>query len=56
MQSRTLGRESRRLELTGVGSLTPAQRRVAELAARGLSNPEVAQALFLSIPSRESTG
>jgi DNA-binding CsgD family transcriptional regulator len=34
--------------LSGVESLTPAEWRVAELAAEGLSNPEIAQALFLT--------
>lgn len=32
----------------GVDSLTPAERRVAELAASGKSNPEIAQALFVT--------
>lgn len=34
--------------VAGVESLTPSQRRVAELAAAGRSNPEIAQALFVS--------
>jgi DNA-binding CsgD family transcriptional regulator len=33
---------------TGPESLTVAERRVAELAAEGLSNPEIAQALFVT--------
>ena len=33
---------------TGVERLTVAERRVAELAARGYSNPRIAQALFVT--------
>ena len=34
--------------LTGPGSLTPSERRIAELAATGQSNREIAQALFVT--------
>jgi DNA-binding CsgD family transcriptional regulator len=34
--------------LTGVDALTPSERRVARMAADGLSNPQIAQALFLT--------
>jgi DNA-binding CsgD family transcriptional regulator len=51
---RLAGGRPRRLVLSGVGSLTPAQRRVAELAAEGLSNREVAQALFVTIRTVET--
>ncbi len=37
-----------RLELTGIDALTPAERRVCELAALELSNREVAQKLFVT--------
>jgi ATP/maltotriose-dependent transcriptional regulator MalT len=42
------GARPRRLTLTGVDALTTSQRRVADMAARGLLNPEIAQALFIS--------
>jgi len=32
----------------GPGALTPGERRIADLAAQGLSSPQIAQALFLS--------
>ena len=35
-------------EATGVEQLTASELRVAELAADGLSNPEIAQALFVT--------
>jgi DNA-binding CsgD family transcriptional regulator len=42
------GARPRRLVLTGVDALTAQEHRVAELAAEGLSNPEIAQALFVT--------
>jgi ATP/maltotriose-dependent transcriptional regulator MalT len=38
----------RRQRMTGPESLTPSERRVAQLAAAGRSNPDIAQALFLT--------
>jgi DNA-binding CsgD family transcriptional regulator len=34
--------------VTGISALTPSELRVARLAARGMSNPEIAQALFVT--------
>ena len=45
---RACGARPRRLVLRGVESLTPTERRVAGLVADGLSNPEVAQTMFVT--------
>lgn len=42
------GARPRRNRLTGPEALTPSERRVARLAAEGKTNPEIAQALFLT--------
>lgn len=42
------GGRPRRPRATGADALTPSERRVAEMAASGMSNPEIAQALFLT--------
>jgi DNA-binding CsgD family transcriptional regulator len=42
------GARPRRIALSGVDSLTPSERRVAELAAEGPTNREIAQTLFVT--------
>ena len=42
------GARPRRVALSGVASLTPSERRVAEMAADGPTNREIAQALFVT--------
>jgi DNA-binding CsgD family transcriptional regulator len=42
------GARPRRIALSGVESLTPSERRVAEIAAQGQSNREIAQGLFIT--------
>ncbi|HEX5909419.1 MAG TPA: LuxR C-terminal-related transcriptional regulator, partial [Thermoleophilaceae bacterium] len=42
------GARPRRTAVTGVGALTPSERRVAEMAAEGMVNREIAQALFVT--------
>jgi DNA-binding CsgD family transcriptional regulator len=48
-----LGFRPRRDANTGIDALTGSQRRVAELAAQGLSNREIAQALFVTVRTVE---
>ena len=45
---RATGARPRRLVLAGVEALTASERRVAELAAQGLTNLEIAQSLFIT--------
>jgi DNA-binding CsgD family transcriptional regulator len=47
------GARPRRRALSGSDALTPSERRVAWLAADGLSNPEIAQALFVTMRTVE---
>ena len=50
---RLAGARPRRALLTGVESLTPAEARIARMAAAGRSNKEIAQALFLTVKTVE---
>jgi DNA-binding CsgD family transcriptional regulator len=47
------GARPRRIALTGIESLTPSERRVAEMAAEGPTNREIAQALFVTAKTVE---
>jgi DNA-binding CsgD family transcriptional regulator len=51
---RASGVRLRRDALSGAESLTASERRIAEMAADGASNPEIAQALFLTVKTVES--
>ncbi|GAA4748187.1 ATP-binding protein [Actinomycetospora chibensis] len=51
---RASGARPRRLAMTGADALTASERRVAELAADGLSNRDVAQALFVTTKTVET--
>ena len=47
------GARPRTLVLTGVDALTASERRVARMAAEGMSNKEIAQALFVTVKAVE---
>ena len=47
------GARPRRVELSGAASLTPSERRIAAMAAEGMSNREIAQALFVTLRTVE---
>lgn len=48
------GEKVRRYTPIGVESLTPSERRVAEMAATGLTNRQIAQTLFLTVKTIET--
>jgi DNA-binding CsgD family transcriptional regulator len=48
-----MGTRPRKLVLTGVDALTASERRVARMAAEGMSNKELAQALFITVKAVE---
>jgi DNA-binding NarL/FixJ family response regulator len=48
------GARPRRLQFSGADALTASERRVAELAASGLGNREIAQTLFVTIKTVEN--
>ena len=47
------GARPRTLALTGVEALTPSERRIARMAAEGMANKEIAQALFVTVKAVE---
>ena len=49
-----IGARPRSVMLTGAESLTPSERRACRLAAEGLKNSEIAQALFISLKTVET--
>ena len=50
---RAAGARPRRYRSTGVAALTASERRVAEMAARGMTNRDIAQALFVTLRTVE---
>ena len=50
---RASGIRLQREPVSGADSLTPSERRIAEMAAAGLSNAEIAQELFLTVKTIE---
>jgi DNA-binding CsgD family transcriptional regulator len=50
---RASGIRLRRQALTGAEALTPSEERIAQMASGGLSNGEIAQALFLTVKTVE---
>lgn len=50
---RASGARPRRAALSGIDALTPTERRIAELAARGRANPQIAKALYVTTKTVE---
>jgi DNA-binding CsgD family transcriptional regulator len=51
---RAAGARTRRHAITGPNALTPSEERVARMAAGGMTNPEIAQALFVTAKTVEN--
>jgi DNA-binding CsgD family transcriptional regulator len=51
---RATGARPRKVVVTGVDALTASERRIAEMAAQGLGNREIAQALFVTVKTIET--
>ncbi len=51
---RATGASPRKLIRTGAGTLTASERRVAQMAVSGMSNKQIAQALFVTVKTVES--
>ncbi len=51
---RTLGVRPSQRPTTGIDALTASERRVADLAATGLTNRDIAQSLFLTLKTVEN--
>jgi hypothetical protein len=49
------GARPRRIALTGPDALTSAERRIAALAVKGLGNRQIAQQLFITVPTSRLT-
>jgi DNA-binding CsgD family transcriptional regulator len=54
LELQALGLRPRRTAVTGPDSLTPTERRVADLAASGLTNRQIAEALFVTVKTVET--
>jgi DNA-binding CsgD family transcriptional regulator len=50
---RAAGARLRRIRRSGVDTLTASERRVAEMAATGMTNRDIAQALFVTLRTVE---
>jgi DNA-binding CsgD family transcriptional regulator len=53
VELRAAGARPRRPVASGVDALTPSERRVADLAAEGMANKEIAQSLFVTLRTVE---
>lgn len=53
IELRAAGARPRSVARSGIEALTPSEQRIAEMAAEGLSNREIAQALFITVRTVE---